>query len=63
MEKTKKLYENLRFIDSYKFMIAPLAKRVDNLPNQSFFLLENYFEKLGHASEKMSIFKQKRRYT
>ena len=36
-------------------MLAPLAKLVDNLPNKSCFLLENYFEKL-------SMLKQKRQY-
>ena len=46
--KIKKLNENLRFIDSYRFMLASLAKLVDNLPNEKFFLLESYFEKLGH---------------
>ena len=33
-------------------MLASLAKLVDNLPNEKFFLLENYFEKLGHSREK-----------
>ena len=46
--KKKKLNENLRFIDSFKFKLAPL----ENLPDEQFFLLENYFEKLGHSTEK-----------
>ena len=60
--KIKKLYENLRFIDSYRFMLASLAKLVNNLPNEKFFLLENYFEKLGHSPEKVSLLKQKGHY-
>ena len=60
--KIKKHYENLRFIDSYRFMLASLAKLVDNLPNEKFFLLENYFEKLGHSREKVSLLKQKGHY-
>ena len=43
-------------------MLAPLAKLVDNLPNEKFFLLENYFEKLGHSPEKVSMLKQKGQY-
>ena len=43
-------------------MLAPLAKLVDNLPNEKFFLLENYFEKLGHSPEKVSMLKQKGHY-
>ena len=54
--------ENLRIIDSYRFMLAPLAKLVDNLPNETFFLLENYFEKLGHSPEKVSMLKHKGHY-
>ena len=53
--KIKKLNKNLRFIDSYRFMLASLVKLVDNLPNEKFFLLENYFEKLGHSPEKVSV--------
>ena len=60
--KIKKLYKNLRFIDSYRFILAPLAKFVDNLPNETFFLLKNYFEKLGHSPEKVSMLKQKGHY-
>ena len=58
----KKLYGNLRFIDSYRFMLAPLAKLVDNLSNEKIFLLENYLEKLGHSPEKVSMLKQKGHY-
>ena len=43
-------------------MLAPLAKPFDNLPNKKLFLLENYFEKLGHSPEKVSMLKQKGRY-
>ena len=32
--KIKKLYECLRFIDSYRFMLAPLEKIVDKLSNE-----------------------------
>ena len=43
-------------------MLAPLAKLVDNSPDKKFFLLENYFEKLGHSPEKVSMLKQKGLY-
>ena len=43
-------------------MLAPLAKVVDNLPNEKFILLENYFQKLGHSPEKVSMLKQKGHY-
>ena len=62
LAKIKKLYENLRFINSYRFILASLAKLVDNLPNEKFFLLENYFEKLGHSPEKVSMLKKKGHY-
>ena len=58
----RKNQKTLRFIDSYRFMLASLAKLVNNLPNEKFFLLENYFEKLGHSPEKVSMLKQKGHY-
>ena len=61
MEKSKN-YENLRFIDWSRFMLAPLAKLVDNLPKENFFLLENCFKKFGHSPEKVSLLKQKGHY-
>ena len=59
-EKLKKLYENLRFIDSYKFMLPPpLLKLVVYLPEEKIFLLENYFEELGYSAEQIALLKQK----
>ena len=43
-------------------MLASLAKLVNNLPNEKFFLLDNYFEKVGHSPEKVSMLKQKGHY-
>ena len=43
-------------------MLALLAKFVEKLPNETFFLQENYFEKIGHSPEKVSILKQKGHY-
>ena len=57
--KLKKVYENLRFIDSYKFMLSPHSKLVKYLPEEKFFLLENYFEELGYSSEQIALLKQK----
>ena len=54
--KLKKVYENLRFIDSYKFMLSPHSKLVEYLPEEKFFLLENYFEELGYSSEQIASF-------
>ena len=39
--KIKKLYENLRLIDTYKFMMSPFSKLVEKLPEEKFFLLKN----------------------
>ena len=60
--KIKKLYKNLRFIETHRFMLASLAKIVDNLRNEKFLLLEIYFEKLGHSPEKVSMLKQRGHY-
>ena len=57
--KLKKVYENLRFIDSYKFMLSPLSKLVEYLPEEKFFHLENYFEELGYSAEQIALLKQK----
>ena len=43
-------------------MLTPLAKLVDNLLNEKLFPLENYFEKLGHSPEEVSMLKQKGHY-
>ena len=60
--KLKKLYENLRSIDSYKIMLSPLSELVEYLPEEKFFLLENYFEELGYSAEHISLLKQKSFY-
>ena len=57
--KLKKVYENLRFIDSYKFMLSPLSKLVEYLPEGKFILLENYFEELGYSAEQIALLKRK----
>ena len=44
-------------------MLAPLAKIVDNLPDEKFILREIFFEKLDHSPEKVSMLKQKGHYT
>ena len=40
-------------------MLSPLSKLVENLPEQKFFLLENYFAELGHSAEQINLLKQK----
>ena len=37
------IYEHMRFIDSLKFMMAPLSNLADNLPDDKFQLLDNEF--------------------
>ena len=54
--KIKQVYENQRFIDSYKFMLSPLSKLVENLPEEQFFLLENYFADLGYSAEQINSY-------
>ncbi len=41
--QTVRIYETLRFIDSFKFMGASLERLVSNLPVNTMKLLENYF--------------------
>ena len=57
--KLKKEYENLRFIDSYNFMLSPLSNLVEYLPEEKFFLLKNYFEELGYSAEQIALLKKK----
>ena len=38
------IYEELRFIDSLRFMQSPLDKLVQSLPEDSFDILDNHFE-------------------
>ena len=40
-------------------MLSPLSKLVEYLPEEKFFLLENYFEELGYSSEQIALLKQK----
>ena len=57
--KTRNVYENLRFIDSHKFMQSSLSTLVNNLPLDSFSLLEIFFKAKGHSMEKIDLLKQK----
>ena len=55
--KIKKVYENLRLIDTYKFMMSPYSKLVEKLPEEKFFLLEKYFAELVHSAEQINLLK------
>ena len=57
--KNEEMYENLRFIDSYNFMLSPLSKLVEHLPEEKFFLLESYFAELGHSAEQINLLNKK----
>ena len=57
--KIRNVYENLRFIDSYKFMQSSLSTLVNNLPPDNFSLLENFFKAKGHSMEKIDLLKRK----
>jgi hypothetical protein len=39
----KKIYEHLRFIDSYRFTLTSLSNLAENLPKNKFSILEDYF--------------------
>ena len=56
------MYENLRFIDSYKFLQSSLSTLVNNLPPDNFSLLENFFKAKGHSMEKIDLLKRKEFY-
>ena len=49
--KFRNVFENLRFIDSYKFMQPSLSTLVNNL--------ENFFKAKGHSMEKIDLLKRK----
>ncbi|XP_063726649.1 uncharacterized protein LOC134854357 [Symsagittifera roscoffensis] len=53
------VYENLRFIDSHKFMQFSLSTLVNNLPPDNFSLLENFFKAKLHSMEKIDLLKRK----
>ena len=53
--KIRNLYENMRFIDSYKFMQSSLSTLVNNLPPDNFSLLE-IFSKQKDIQWRKSIF-------
>ena len=40
-------------------MLSPFSKIVKYLPEEKFFLLENYSEELGYSAEQKALLKQK----
>ena len=48
-QTTQNIYEYLRFIDYFKFLIPSLQKLVDNLPDNKFTILENHFQNLSQT--------------
>ena len=52
--KTKPIKHKIRFIDSFKFMSTSLDSLVDNLPNDAFNNLEEFYK-----GEKLSLVKRK----
>ena len=46
-QTTQNIYEYLRFIDYFKFLIPSLQKLVDNLPDNKF--LENHFQNISQT--------------
>ena len=57
--KIRNVYENLRFIESNKFMQSSLSTLVNNLPPDNFSLLEKFFKAKGHSMEKIDLLKRK----
>ena len=46
---TQNIYEYLRFIYSFKFLNSSQQKLVDNLPDNKFIILENYFQNVSQT--------------
>ena len=57
MRKTVKIYEYLRFIDSFKMMSSSLEKLVEILPDDRFEILKAMFSTLSDAN--LQLLKQK----
>ena len=55
--KVIKMYENLRFIDTFKMMISSLEKVVDILPRYLFGILASVFPNL--SSTELKLLQQK----
>ena len=53
-EETKPIYHKIRFIDSFKFMVASLDSLVNNLPEDVFNNLKKYY-----TGDKLSLVKRK----
>ena len=58
----KQTYENLRFIDSYKFMLSSLSQLIANLPSDGFQLMETQFASMGYSQKQLDLLKQKGYY-
>ena len=58
----KQIYENLRFIDSYKFMLSSLSQLIANLPSDGFQLMEKQFASMGYSQKQIDLLKQKGYY-
>ena len=57
---TKNVYENVRFLDSYKFMLSSLEKLAANLPQNEFVYLDSFFASYPQATR--DLLKQKGYY-
>ena len=55
--RTRNVYEYLRFVDSYKFMLMPLDKLAVNLPGDKFVFLDSYFS--NYTTEQRNLLKKK----
>ena len=60
--KLQNVYENLRFLDSFKSMSSSLSTLVNKLPAEKFTLIDKFFNKKGHSTEKIEILKKKSFY-
>lgn len=54
------VYEHLRFIDSYKFMMCPLEKLVSYLPDEKLHFIDKHFE--GYSESERALLKKKGYY-
>ena len=60
--KKRPNYENLRFIDSYKFMLSSLSQLIQNLPTEGLQLMETQFSSSGYSQKQLDLLKQKGYY-
>ena len=60
--KKRQNYENLRFIDSYKFILSSLGQLIQNLPTEGLQLMETQISSRCYSQKQLDLLKQKGYY-